>query len=171
MGPVPIAPAEVPELVAKMTEFLSRMRSMGAEVAFWRAKSNAEQLSRFRADLLRLSQHPAWMQDTARDAVKQIRALEELHCAIGTLVAEVPFESRVNLIHRSLIPVYQQIYILDNLVTSLLVRLTREGTSGERKPLQAGSLLSIESRREMRTQFQDIVPSWDRKDWDLYDDL
>lgn len=154
-----------------MTEFLSRMRSMGTEVAFWRAKSNAEELSRYRAALLRLSQHPAWMQDSAARIARDIHALEDLHRAIGALVAEVPFDSRVNLIHRSLISVYQQIYILDNLVTSLLVGLTRQGKSGERSSLQTGSLLSVESRREMREQFRDVVPSWDRRDWDLYDDL
>lgn len=171
METVPIAPADVPELVAKMTEFLGRMRSMGAEVAFWRAKSNAEELSRFRAALLELNQHPAWMRDSASNVAKALNALEELQKVIGAFVAEVPFESRVNLIHRSLISVYQQIYILDNLVTSLLIRLTRQARQGEQSALQAGSLLSVEARREMRTQFRDVVPSWDRKDWDLYDDL
>ncbi|MCC6263915.1 MAG: hypothetical protein IT169_10085 [Bryobacterales bacterium] len=168
---MPVSPAEVPELITKMAEFLSRMRSMGAEVAFWRAKSNAAELSRFRAALLHLSQHPEWMQDSATQIAKHIRAFEELHRTIGALVAEVPFDSRVNLIHRSLISVYQQIYILDNLVTSLLLRLTRQGKVSEGSSLQAGSLLSVESRREVRAQFREVVPSWDRRDWDLYDDL
>lgn len=171
METVPITPTEVPELVAKMMEFFNRMGSMGTEVAFWRAKSNGEELARFRAALLRLSQHPAWMQDSAAHVARHIRAFEDLHRTMGALVAEVPFESRVNLIHRSLISVYQQVYILDNLVTSLLVRLKQHGKSSTGPLLQAGSLLGVESRREMREQFRDVVPSWDRKDWDLYDDL
>lgn len=171
METVPIASAEVPELVAKMTEYFSRMSSMGTEVAFWRAKSHSEELSRFRATLLRLSQQPAWMQASASHIARNIHALEDLQRTIGALVEEVPFESRVNLIHRSLISVYQQVYILDNLVTSLLVRLKQEGKDSRGSTLQAGSLLSIESRREMRSQFREIVPSWDRRDWNLYDDL
>ena len=171
METVPIASAEVPELVAKMTEFFNRMGSMGTEVAFWRAKSNGEELSRFRAALLRLSQHPFWMKESAPLIARNIHALEDLHRTIGALVAEVPFESRVNLIHRSLISVYQQVYILDNLVASLLVRLKRHGKSTSGSSLQAGSLLSVESRREMREQFRHVVPSWDRRDWNLYDDL
>ncbi len=171
METVPIAPADVPELVAKITEFLVRMRSMGTEVAFWRAKSNAEELARFRATLLELNQQPDWMRDSVLNIAKSLNALEELKKVIGAFVAEVPFESRVNLVHRSLISVYQQIYILDNLATSLLIRLARQARKGEESALQAGSLLSVEARRETRTRFRDVVPSWDRKDWDLYDDL
>src|SRR5690606_34526610 len=110
----------------------------------------SEELSRFRATLLRLSQQPAWMQESASHIARSIHALEDLQRTIGALVEEVPFESRVNLIHRSLISVYQQVYILDNLVTSLLVRLKQQGKDSKGSSLQAGSLLSVASRREMR---------------------
>ncbi|MDZ7639930.1 MAG: hypothetical protein U5J83_17050 [Bryobacterales bacterium] len=168
---MPISPAAVPELIEEMVDFFSRMGSMGAEVAFWRAKSNGVQLAKFKDALSRLCHHPTYLQEPAPRIAGDIRAFEDLHQRITALVGQIPFESKVDLIHRSLIPVYQQVYVLDNLVMCLLVRLRQRGKGSLGLSLQAGSLLSVESRREMRERFRESAPSWDRKDWNLYDDL
>lgn len=167
----PIAPAEALELASEMTKFFSSATSMGSEVAFWRAKTSGGELQRFQSALVRLNQSTRWIGEIGHEAGTLTDAFSALRQKISALVAQVPFDKRVNLLHRSLISAYQQIYILDNLVAALLARLKQHEFPEDRFVPQAGSLLGMEARREMRAQFQEIVPSWDRRDWDLYDGL
>ncbi len=144
---------------------------MGSEVAFWRAKTSGGELQRFQSALICLNQSTRWIGEIGHEAGTLTDAFSALRQKISALVAQVPFDKRVNLLHRSLISAYQQIYILDNLVAALLARLKQHEFPEDRFVPQAGSLLGMEARREMRAQFQEIVPSWDRRDWDLYDGL
>lgn len=142
---------------------------MGTEAAFWRARAQTAQLDSYIEALASLIYHPSHIQELGDHTGETISAFERLQTQIGELVREVPFSSRVNLIHRSLIPCYQRVFILDNLVGSILIRLRRQQKDTNLDAVQAGSLLSVESRRHLRMAFCEVVPSWDRRDWDLYD--
>jgi hypothetical protein len=94
-----------------------------------------------------------------------------LYGNLSALAGQVPFESRVNLLHRSLIPVYQQVYVLQNLTASILCRLRYQEHAGQELNLQAVSFLDVETRRDLRERLREIAPSWDRKEWNLYDEF
>lgn len=166
-----IAPAAVPELVHEIASFFARCQKTGTELAFWRAKAQSQQLAFWVESLLRVHQHPTYFQDPSASSTNHLEAFELLYANISALAGQVPFESRVNLLHRSLIPVYQQVMVMQNLVAAILCRLRYQEHSKEELKLQAGSFLDVEARRRMRERLQEIAPSWDRKDWNLYDEF
>jgi hypothetical protein len=171
METIPIAPAVVPALAYEITEYFARCRKTGAELAFWRAKGQSQQLSLWADSLLRLCQHPTYFHDPVARSTTHREAFELLYANLSALAGQVPFESRVNLLHRSLIPVYQQVFVLQNLTASILCRLRYQEHAGDALNLQAGSFLEVETRREMRERLREIAPSWDRKEWNLYDEF
>lgn len=167
----PITPAEVLELTTKMTKFFGSVTSLGVEAAFWRVKTSGAVLQQSQSALVHLNQQTHWIEESEGDTAALIAAFTELRQKIASLVTKVPFDKRVNLLHRSLISAYQQVYILDNLVVAALIRLKQHEARNGEFALQAGSLLGMDARREVRAQFQEVVPSWDRRDWNFYDGL
>ena len=61
-------PAAVPAIVPQLSSFLTRMSSMGSEMAFWRAKGHTADLAKFSAELARLNHHPAAFLDLGKSA-------------------------------------------------------------------------------------------------------
>jgi hypothetical protein len=164
-------PAAVPAIVPQLSSLLTRLSSMGSEMAFWRAKGHTADLAKFSAELARLNQHPDSFPDLGTSAKSAYAAFEQLHRQIKDLVGQVPFNNRVNLLHRALIPCYQQIYVLENLVASILCRLRHQIAGEHGQAIQTGSFQDAGSRRALRESFREIAPSWDRMDWNHYDDV
>jgi hypothetical protein len=171
METVPITPAAVPEFVHEISSFLVRCQKTGTELAFWRAKAQSQQIGLWADALLRLCHHPTYFQEPVSQTEHHREAFELLYANLSALAGQVPFESRVNLLHRSLIPVYQQVYVLQNLTASILCRLRYREHANQELSLQAGSFLDVETRRGLRDRLREIAPSWDRKEWNLYDEF
>jgi hypothetical protein len=168
----PVSADALPPAVQRLSESLTRMGPMGSgtiatEIGFWRARTQIEELNQCAEELRKLLHDGQFLEEARRQGDTVRQAFEAVHKQTQAMVQEVPFEKRVNLLHRSLVPCYQQIYILENLLRSVIVRLRRQPRSKDN--VQAGSMLQVDSRRQMRKSFRKIVPCWDKETWDLYD--
>jgi len=161
----------VSSALGELSAFLTRLGSIGngsiaTEFGFWRARTQLDELNGYAEELRKLLQQPEFLEGIRERSPELGQAFEATHAQVQTMVNEVPFGRRVHLLHRSLIPCYQQLYILENLLRCIIVRIRRQ-RRGENA--QAGSLLDPESRRQLRASMRETVPCWDKETWDLYD--
>ena len=161
----------VPAVIPQLAEFLTRMHCVGrgavaTELSFWRTRTQIDALTGYTEELRKLMHQPAFLEAASKRGTEVQQAFEAVRAQVQAMVDEVPFEKRVNLLHRSLIPCYQQLFVLENLLHCILVRLQHQQRGSN---VQAGSLLSADSRRQLRKSLHNVVPCWDKGTWDLYD--
>ena len=155
--------------IEDLSRFLKRVSSMGQEMAFWRSKKQSRTLEEGILGLLSTVDDPAFYEGSPESMHRRLEALVHLQNALRRLVVAVPFDKRVSLLHRPLVPCYQQLIILDNLTTAIFHRLQRHSNLKPMPVTPKGSLLGTDAKRAVRAAFREVVPSWDRKGWNLYD--
>jgi hypothetical protein len=99
-----------------------------------------------------------------------LAALDELSESVAKLKQAVPFRNRVGAIRRSLMPAYQEIFILHQLLLAVTCRLRMRSQPGETAP-RPGSLMDLDSKRELRESLRGVLTFWRKEEWHVYDYL
>ena len=163
-------PYDLPPKLLEAKEFLAKAVGLGSELAFWRGNSRLGLLRDANEEMRILLAHPRVFAATPDRHVSMRTGLEAMLEAIAKLAEAVPFRTKVGLLRRSLIPCYQEIFILRSLLESAICRLKFSDPDSE--PLhRPGELLHADARVQLRQAAGAVAALWDDKEWDLYDYL
>jgi hypothetical protein len=67
-------------------------------------------------------------------------------------------------------PAYQEIFILHQLLLAVTCRLRMRSQPGETAP-RPGSLMDLDSKRELRESLRGVLTFWRKEEWHVYDYL
>lgn len=163
-------PPALPPALSSLARFLQSATVLGNEVAFWRSQSRISELRQASSELhsILLNPHVFALPEPNRSTV--LAALDELSESVARLKQAVPFRNRVGAIRRSLMPAYQEIFILHQLLLAVTCRLRMRSAPGEAAP-RPGSLMDLDSKRELRESLRSVLTFWRREEWHVYDYL
>jgi len=157
---------DLPPVFALLENFLSSVKSLGTEIAFWRTQSNLDLLQLASNQIAAmLAQPQTWVPWVAEhpSARERIRAMAN---STALLMEEVPFQSKVGLFHRALLPAYQQVYILHGLFQAFESRLRRTETG--QAPFGCEDL-DASAKQKLASDFARAIKFWEKEEWNAYD--
>lgn len=162
--------AALPAALDSLARFLRVASALGTEIAFWRSNARLESLRQASAELhsILLSPHVFEMPEPDRSTV--LSAFESLLEPLAALKQAVPFRTKVGVIRRSLVPCFQEIFILHQLTLAVIVRLRFREAAG---PLPASPVCpaDLDARRELQQSLNAAMPFWRKEEWNVYDQL
>lgn len=163
--------AALPAALDSLAQFLRVASVLGTEIAFWRSNARLEKLRQASAELhsILLSPHVFEMPEPDRSTV--LSAFESLLEPLAALKQAVPFQTRVGVIRRSLVPCFQEIFILHQLTLAVIVRLRFRKDAAGPLPARRESFSDLDARRELQQSLNAAMPFWRKEEWHVYDHL
>ncbi|MDZ7638292.1 MAG: hypothetical protein U5J83_08605 [Bryobacterales bacterium] len=164
------APA-LPPALDSLARFLQAASNFGTEIAFWRSHARLIELRQASAELHSILLSPQVFEMAEPNRTTVLNAFESLLGAVGALKEAVPFRTRVGAIRRSLVPCFQEIFVLHQLTLAVVVRLRLHKTDPDGLPPRAGSLMDLDAKRELAQSLHTAMPFWQKEEWNVYDHL
>lgn len=165
------APPALPPALSSLARFLRTATSLGTEIAFWRSQSQLSQLRQASSELHSILLNPHVFELPEPNHSMVLTALESLAKDVERLKQAVPFRSRVGAVRRTLLPAYQEIFILHQLLLAVTCRLRARSVPKGELPPHPGSLMDTESKMELQHSFRHVLGFWSKEEWRVYDYL
>lgn len=161
----------LPEALDSLARFLQVATALGTQIAFWRSNGRLEKLHQASAELhsILLSPGVFEMPELARSAA--LATFESLLERLAALKQAVPFESKVGIVRQSLVPCFQEIFILHQLTLSVIARLRLHDETGGLRPSNLENLISEDEKRGLQQTLAAAMPFWRKEEWNVYDHL
>ncbi|MCC6265112.1 MAG: hypothetical protein IT169_16175 [Bryobacterales bacterium] len=161
----------LPTSLDSLARFLHTASTLGTELAFWRSHARLEHLRRASKELQSLLLCPQVYEMTEPDRSAVLAAFEALLEPLAALKDAVPFRTKVGILRRSLVPCFQEIFILHQLTQAVVVRLRlrkQAGTAFAERPV---GIVDPGERRSLQQSLSAAMPYWRKEEWNVYDCL
>lgn len=161
----------LPEALDSLARFLRVASALGTEIAFWRSNVRLEKLHQASAELHSILLSPGVFEMPEPDRSTTLATFESLLERLTALKQAVPFQAKVGVVRRSLVPCFQEIFILHQLTLAVIARLRLQDETGGRQPSRPENLISEDEKRELQRTFRAAMPFWRKEEWNVYDHL
>jgi hypothetical protein len=157
--------------LTSLERFLRTATRLGTEIAFWRGQANLSQLREASSELHSILLNPHVFELPEANHSWVLEAMDSLEGSVARLKQAVPFRTRVGVLRRSLLPAYQEIFILHQLLLAVTCRLRARSVAKCDLPPHPGSLMDIESKLELQHSLRHVLGFWSKEEWRVYDYL
>ncbi|MCC7340351.1 MAG: hypothetical protein IT170_04630 [Bryobacterales bacterium] len=161
----------LPTSLDSLARFLFTASTLGTELAFWRSHARLEHLRQASKELQSILLCPQVYEMTEPDRSAVLAAFEALLEPLAALRDAIPFRTRVGILRRSLVPCFQEIFILHQLTQTVVVRLRLRKDAGGPLAATAESIVDADERRSLQQSLSAAMPYWRKEEWNVYDCL
>jgi hypothetical protein len=161
----------LPPALASLERFLRTATRLGTEIAFWRSQSHLSELREASSELHSILLNPHVFELPEPNHSWVLKAMESLEGNVAQLKQAVPFRTRVGVMRRSLLPAYQEIFILHQLLLAVTCGLRARSVAKSELPARPGSLMDVESKMELQHSLRHVLGFWSKEEWRVYDYL
>ncbi len=163
--------AVLPDALDSLARFLRVATALGTEIAFWRSNVRLEKLHQASAELHSILLSPGVFEMPEPDRSTTLATFETLLERLTALKQAVPFQTKVGIVRRSLVPCFQEIFILHQLTLAVAARLRLQKAMDGFPVGRPESFLGEDEKRELQQSLSAAMPFWRKEEWNVYDHL